>query len=94
MILGKLALIPAMSSSRPACAADEHEPELDQDREQHQQRRRDPRAVATGGDQPGGADRDGGAAEHDDRDAEEVEALRGTRDRARDRRPRPPPIAM
>ena len=49
--------------------ADEHEAELDQDREQHEQRHGHPRAVAARGDEPGGADDGRGSAEDDDRDA-------------------------
>ena len=62
--------------------ADEHEAELDQDREEHQQRHRHPGGVAARGDEPGDTEPNRGRTEHGQGDAHEVEALRRAGDGA------------
>ena len=73
-----------MSRTRPAWPAEEHEPKLDEDREQDEEWDRDPGCRPVAGKDPGEADPDGGAAEHHHGEPHEVVALRRPGNGARD----------
>ena len=84
---GKCAFIWRTSSSRPACAADQHEADRDRQREQHEQGERDPHAVPRGEHQPARRDDHQVDPEHACRKAGEGDPALGAGQRRGDRDP-------